>query len=323
MKPNLFIVGASKCGTTAWVHYLSSHPAVFFCTPKEPHHFCYDFPNYGSFKTLDSYLRLFDQSGSATVVGEASVKYLYSREAARAIHDFNPASRIIILVRRQEEFIPSLHNQLMFNGYENIRDCGAAWRLSGKRNGENAPAFCPEITFLDYKATGRFGEQVERFYDCFPPEQIRVFHFDDWTTDPRRTYLQILEFLGVEDDGRTTFPRVNLARRQRIAWLRPLLRRPPTILRGPLRLFKRVTGRGESLRSKLLAFNAVETPVAPISDALKSEIRAYFEHDNSDLEKRLTKVTLGSKVLESVASPGAGPALGEGATVKWPQSTPS
>lgn len=38
MKPNLFIVGAAKCGTTAWVNYLASHPDIFFAKVKEPHH---------------------------------------------------------------------------------------------------------------------------------------------------------------------------------------------------------------------------------------------------------------------------------------------
>jgi len=29
-RPNLFIVGAPKCGTTAWVEYLRTHPDIFF-----------------------------------------------------------------------------------------------------------------------------------------------------------------------------------------------------------------------------------------------------------------------------------------------------
>jgi hypothetical protein len=35
-KPNFFIVGAPKCGTTALSEYLRSHPDVFFSSPKEP-----------------------------------------------------------------------------------------------------------------------------------------------------------------------------------------------------------------------------------------------------------------------------------------------
>ncbi len=47
-RPNFFIVGAPKCGTTAWVRYLEDHPDVYFSPSKEPHYFCTDFPTLGA-----------------------------------------------------------------------------------------------------------------------------------------------------------------------------------------------------------------------------------------------------------------------------------
>ena len=38
-KPNLFIVGAPKCGTTFLYQYLKKHPDVYFPNFKEPHFF--------------------------------------------------------------------------------------------------------------------------------------------------------------------------------------------------------------------------------------------------------------------------------------------
>ena len=38
-KPNLFIVGAPKCGTTFLYHYLKQHPEIYFPDFKEPHFF--------------------------------------------------------------------------------------------------------------------------------------------------------------------------------------------------------------------------------------------------------------------------------------------
>ena len=37
--PNLFIVGAPKCGTTFLYHYLKKHPDIYFPDFKEPHFF--------------------------------------------------------------------------------------------------------------------------------------------------------------------------------------------------------------------------------------------------------------------------------------------
>ena len=41
-KPNLFLIGAAKCGTTSLYHYLKQHPDLFFPEHKEPHYFSKD-----------------------------------------------------------------------------------------------------------------------------------------------------------------------------------------------------------------------------------------------------------------------------------------
>lgn len=41
-KPNFFIIGAPKCGTTSLAHYLGEHPDIFMSYPKEPFYFCPD-----------------------------------------------------------------------------------------------------------------------------------------------------------------------------------------------------------------------------------------------------------------------------------------
>jgi hypothetical protein len=119
------------------------------------------------------------------------------------------------LLREQEDFLPSLHNQLVYNGEEPIEDFERAWRLSGQRRREEVPACCDDLRLLDYKAAGRFSEQVHRYFAQFPTEQIRVLQFRDWVAHPRQTYLEVLDFLGLPDDGRTNFAPLNEARRRR------------------------------------------------------------------------------------------------------------
>ena len=45
IRPNFFIVGAPKCGTTSLDEYLRQHPNVFISRPKEPHYFSTDLNN--------------------------------------------------------------------------------------------------------------------------------------------------------------------------------------------------------------------------------------------------------------------------------------
>ena len=57
-QPNLFILGAPKCGTAAWYEYLNQHPEIAFSKAKEPHFFCEDFPRFRWAKNLNDYNKL-------------------------------------------------------------------------------------------------------------------------------------------------------------------------------------------------------------------------------------------------------------------------
>jgi hypothetical protein len=290
MKPDLFIVGAPKCGTTAWAEYLGSHPAIFFSPVKEPHYFCSDFPGWQHVKTESDYLDLFAHAGAEPVIGEASVWYLQSEVAAQAIRRFNPESRILIFVRDQADYLRSLHNHAIFNGDECITDFETAWRVSGRRDSSDISATCREPRLLDYRQCGRFSEQVERYFDAVPENQIRVFHFRDWSREPRSTYLEIMRFLGLEDDGRIEFPRINLPKHRRTRWIGPFFRNPPRTLIESAQLLKKLTGR----KSLGIARWAREMDTVPggvnyMGDELRDEIRACFVEDNAKLEQRIWK----------------------------------
>src|SRR6476646_1341060 len=119
-KPNLFIVGAMKCGTTAWYEYLRSHRDVFMPDLKEPGFFAFDLPNWQAVKSEQEYTRLVAAGGTFKVSGEASSNYLLSETAAQAIRNYNSAAKILIFLREQEDCLPSLHNQFLAELAEDI-----------------------------------------------------------------------------------------------------------------------------------------------------------------------------------------------------------
>src|SRR4051812_17051820 len=78
-RPEFFIVGAFKAGTTALYEYLRAHPELFMSVPKEPMYFGQDLtPRYRRM-TQDEYLALFSNATAHQHCGEASPWYLYSR----------------------------------------------------------------------------------------------------------------------------------------------------------------------------------------------------------------------------------------------------
>lgn len=292
VKPNLFIVGAPKCGTTAWVSYLSSHPDIFFSTPKEPHFFTTDAPNRRIVREEDLYLALFEAGRSSKIIGEGSTSYLYSKAAAANIRAFAPDAKILVFLRDQAEFLPSWHNQLVRNGTENIEDFATAWAMSDRRDPSNTPPDCRDRSLLNYEACGRFGEQVERLLGIFPARQVAIIKYRDWANDPRSTYLDILEFLGLEDDGRTNFQPANEARRSRSRWAHRLLMRPPRFAQALIRPLRAVTGRGSlGLGEALRSLNERSGYVGSISEQMKAEIRDYYTRDNALLERCISSLS--------------------------------
>ncbi|PDT50408.1 sulfotransferase [Sinorhizobium fredii] len=110
LKPNLFVIGASKTGSSALHAYLDVHPAIQMSRPKEPCFFVereqlkrmwpVQAHNKVSYE-LSAYLAMFDDQ-SARYHGEASVyysQYPHIDGVARRIYDFNPEARIVYLVR--------------------------------------------------------------------------------------------------------------------------------------------------------------------------------------------------------------------------------
>ena len=287
-RPNLFIVGAPKCGTTAWVSYLSAHPDVWFTEVKEPNYFAFDLPGIRRYPTLHEYETLFRRGRDHKVRGEASTLYLYSAASAQAIRAYDPGAKIIIFLRDQEDFLPSWHQQLLFRFNEGIHDLEAAWRLSGDRPAATIPNTCFEPKMLDYDAVADFPVQVERYLDAFPREQILILRFEDWIREPRATYLRILDFLGLEDDGRMEFAPVYEARVYRVEWLGRLIARPPRIAQFAVNMLKKIVGRNAlGLGRKASELASTRASSTRISPKLRLEIRSRYADGNRRLRERI------------------------------------
>jgi hypothetical protein len=109
-RPNLFIIGAMKSGTTSLHKYLSVHPEIYMSSLKEPSYFCNLDELRESESSLslfdirdeDRYLRLFATAGRAKIIGESSTTYTklpLLTGVPERILTFNPHARFIYIMR--------------------------------------------------------------------------------------------------------------------------------------------------------------------------------------------------------------------------------
>ena len=205
--PDFFIVGHAKCGTTALYEMLRRHPEIFMPDLKEPAYFATDLrrrfqpPGAGPLpETLGDYLALFAGAHEGQRVGEASSLYLWSHEAAGGIAALSPSAKIVAILREPASFLRSLHMQLLQNHIESERSLRRAIELEPERRaGRRIPRRSVRPKALLYSERVKYVEQLRRYHEVFPPEQVLVLIYDDFRADNEASVRRVLRFLEVDD----------------------------------------------------------------------------------------------------------------------------
>ncbi len=218
MKPNFFVVGGARCGTTSFVRYLRQHPDVFIAPVKETHYFAsQEMPlRYGDpivpgaprledriVRTEVEYQRLFTEVQQEAAIGEASVYYLFYATAAERINLEVPDSKIVILLRNPIERAYSAYG-LLTRDHTETRSFEQSLALEPERRLQN---FEP---IWYYTEVGLYARQVERYLHIFGRERVHIILTDDLDAHIDTVMGGAFRFLGVRPDFRVdTSLRVN------------------------------------------------------------------------------------------------------------------
>ena len=283
--PDFFIVGAPKCGTTALSSYLGQHPDIFMPALKEVQFFCSDLAVPPMVADEQAYLALFSEAGDEKRVGEASVWYLYSTEAPRAINAFNPMSSIIIMLRQPVEMLHALHSQRIYNGVESVTDFEQAL------NGEARKGMMTNALTVPDPLSGPFGldvgkytKHVTRYLEVFGADRVKIILYDDFVRSPSDVYVDVLSFLGVATDFRPCFDVVNANRHVRNVLLQRMVRTPSAPLRTVVRALLPRPLRQQTVQ-RIARLNSKRAPRGQMSDDLRRKLTQQLAPDVMDLSK--------------------------------------
>ena len=118
-------------------------------------------------------------------------------------------------------------------------------------------------------------EQVSRFYDHFPSEQIKVILFDDFVKDIRKSYCDVLEFLGVDASFLPDFINHNPNTKIKSSWLNSIIQDPKHPMAVALKwVFPKQWLR--KVKSVVRQANTVVSERRPMSPELKRQLRQQF-----------------------------------------------
>lgn len=188
IKPNIFIIGVQKAGTTSLYHHLRKHPDIFGPSIK-------DYNNSHPFFTDDNYYRehrgefekLFRNNPGVPNVITSEVELIEDIAYLQKIKQYNPDARIIVSLRHPVERLQS-----MYNFYNQIG------RNTGKWDFHQAMEEAPD----EYLERSLYFQKIVSLYEIFEKEQVKIILFEDLTGGKFEAVVdEIYSFIGVSPTG--------------------------------------------------------------------------------------------------------------------------
>ncbi|HTS20271.1 MAG TPA: sulfotransferase [Casimicrobiaceae bacterium] len=187
-------VGAQKAGTSALDVYLRQHPELCLPRRKEMHFF--DRNRFFAVEPVDyaNYHRAFDPRPPQRLLGEVTPAYIYNPNAIERIARYNPAMRLIVLLRNPITRAYSHWNMVRHRGFDNLPFIEAI-KAEPERVRTNAPMLAAQYAYVD---RGFYARQLERMWRHFPREQTIVLKTEELQDHPKEALSRVASFLGIE-----------------------------------------------------------------------------------------------------------------------------
>lgn len=200
--PDFLIIGAMKAGTTAIAEVMDSHPEIYIPQSKEPTYFIdrdeefiFGDRKRGKYthgpRTKKAYEDLFKSAPLYALKGEASTQYLANPISPKLVHDANPDTKVIVVLREPiaRAFSAYSYNKTIQRERANTFSEALCEELSGARDN-----YYFAFRYLHY---GLYAQHLARWRQYFPSKQIKILLFDDFKNNPADFYADISEFLNI------------------------------------------------------------------------------------------------------------------------------
>ena len=203
MRLDFIVAGAQKSGTTALRYFLKKQPQIALPDRQELHFFDDEeiFARPVDYELLHRHFRPIGRIQSwlrpvrlGPIAGEVTPSYLYWKPAMERIRNYNPLIKLIILLRNPIDRAFAHWNMQRFKDREPL-DFLDALKEEPRRIAQPLTIESRRFAYVD---RGFYSEQLERVFQFFPREQVRIVKFEDFRDRKQETLNGIFEFLGVK-----------------------------------------------------------------------------------------------------------------------------
>jgi hypothetical protein len=203
--PDFIIIGAQKSGTTSLNYYLGQHPRLFRSFKKEIHYFDGGkSPDIDNFEKGQEWYRMHFPlrvtMGADSRTFEASPLYMFNPLAAGRIFDAVPDVKLIAVLRNPTERAISHYFHAKRRNREPLPMLEAMQQEEQRLEPFIANKDYKSNIFrqLSYKSRGLYRQQLGRFMDYFPRQQILVLDSKELFSTPGMALERVFDFVGVD-----------------------------------------------------------------------------------------------------------------------------
>ena len=191
-RVRFLICGAQKAGTTALASQLREHPDLFIPKVKELHFFDDEKQNW-KHPSYNSYHEAFRDAKLHQLWGEATPIYMYWEPAAKRIWQYNPETKIIVVLRNPINRAYSHWNMEINRGAENLGFVEALKQEAGRCR-QSLPE---QHRVFSYQDRGLYSSQLRRLWRFFGRDAVLVLKHDDLKNNLQGCLNEICDHLKI------------------------------------------------------------------------------------------------------------------------------
>jgi hypothetical protein len=190
---DFLVAGTQKGGTTALHAYLADHPDLCMASSKEVHFFdneevfANDPVDYGIYHAH------FRPGHPGQLLGEATPIYMYWQDAPKRIWQYNPAIKLIVVLRNPIDRAFSQWNMARSRNVETLSFWDALHR-EPERHRQSLPLQNRPFSYVE---RGYYVEQLRRLWRFFPKTQTLVLRYEDLRDRTAWVLDRVAGFLGI------------------------------------------------------------------------------------------------------------------------------